>query len=352
LLGKPVPGDSTRFPGGWLGNPYLTLWGLDRDNLTTLALASFHRLVLRDAATATKLGVSSDRERLRLQLRTALAMGKTLVSAGGSNHAFLEVPGYPYQPNRVSFDTLWYTLPLRPGSSWFWNTYQVEAIATLLLYAEIAADLEREGIPSPSPGIGWNSAQVRAVATRGLDGLLGVNPWDLSLVHGIGAKNPNHPHHRTSNPEGRTLPFPYTYQPPLGAVHQGVDPSTYVLTDAFAKYSESEPCLEGSTSLLIPAVLLSKAQPSTSSIQQPVAATGTVPSFAANSTRRGVRLRWSNTTGVVDVTVIDVAGRQTATLSSKEGQGELEIPLTRRPGQRFLRIRNGNHQKTFVFPEL
>lgn len=354
-LGKPTFADSSKFEGGWLANTSLYLTGMGRDNLVALALPMFHRLILRDSAAAAAFGVSAPRERRRLELQAALAMGASLSNLGGPVRAgstdTIGLPRDAYGRNLLSFDSLWYSLPPPLGVSGFWNTYQAAAIATLFLYADIASDLEDGGVPSPTAGTGWNAQRVRGLATRSLDGLLGVNPWDLSLVHGIGSKNPNHPHHRTSNPEGRNLPFAYTYQTPIGAVHPGVDPSTYALTDSYsASSSQTEPCLEGSASLLVPAVLLSRAEPTTSSVWKKAASNAMVPTFSASPTRRGARLRWSNTTGIVQAVVVDVAGRQVARISTKEGHGDLEIPLPRLAGQRFLKMSDAIHAQVFTLP--
>jgi hypothetical protein len=356
-LGKQSYADSTRFKAGWLANISLYMDGLDLNNLVALALPSFHRMVLSDSATAAGLGILSERDRRRFELQTAVTMGTALSGLRSSldmgSDDTIGLPRNAYERSIVSFDSLWYSLPNPLGTSGLWNTYQAEGIATLALYADMASDLERSGLPSPVAGTKWNSLRVRELATRSLGGLLGINPWDLSMVYGIGSKTPNHPHHRTSNPEGRTLPFAYTYQPPIGAVYPGVSPSNSLLTDSYSSnVLQSESCLEGSASLLIPAVILSKAETSTSSTWQSGRSISPNAIFAANSTRRGARLRWSGASGVVEVSVLDIKGREIARMSSKQSSGAVELPLPRSQGQRFLRMRDANRAQVFAVPEL
>lgn len=358
-LGKPILKDSSDFQGGWLASAYNRRSSLGfQEGLDALALFRFHRLVLRDSARAALHGVKGERERRLLELRTGLAMARAAIgqAAPGSPGDILELPGpAPYDFPRLSFENAWHEPPTSPGTGGWWNDQYAGRAATVLLYAEMAADLQAAGIVAPSSGTAdWKAEPSRAAALRAMDMLLGVNPWDLSLVYGIGAKNPNHPHHRTANPELRNLPFPYTYQPPIGALHPGFLPSTELFKDnaATGLANSNEPSLEGTANLLVAAVLLSHAEPTAASTRKRLATPETAPTFAAHSSPRGVRLRWSNSTGVLEARILDVAGRQIAVFSSKEGQGDQEISLPRTPGPRFLRMRDGNQQRTYVFPGL
>jgi hypothetical protein len=47
----------------------------------------------------------------------------------------------------------------------------------------------------------WKTKEIKSVLLKQLDYMLGMNPWDVCMIVGIGSKNLNHPYHRASNPE-------------------------------------------------------------------------------------------------------------------------------------------------------
>jgi len=94
--------------------------------------------------------------------------------------------------------------------------------------------------------------------------MFGVNPLDLSFVYGIGPKNPNHPHHRAANPEGKNVPGAYyNYAIPVGGLYGGMAPAnTMKLTEFFdTPVSQTEAnCPDASAVQIIPLMGLARAQ--------------------------------------------------------------------------------------------
>jgi hypothetical protein len=92
--------------------------------------------------------------------------------------------------------------------------------------------------------------------------MFGMNPWDISLVYGIGDKNDAHPHHRASNPEGKNAPgLSYKYRPPVGGLLGGITPdktnSWIPSSKSWEDYHISETCLDASATLLSALTLVS-----------------------------------------------------------------------------------------------
>ena len=90
--------------------------------------------------------------------------------------------------------------------AWQYNAYQAGNIFEVLAYADVAADLEKKNLTLPNLGaVSWKSSEMWQLGINQLNYMLGVNPWDISFVYGVGDKNDAHPHHRASNPEGRNM---------------------------------------------------------------------------------------------------------------------------------------------------
>jgi len=354
-LGKPSIADSIRFKGGWLARVSQNSSTLGYADLGALALFQFHRLVLRDSTLARLHGVRTEKERSFLELRTGLAMGSLMtLLAGGSGFAGnIPIPSEPYTSKSISYDTLWHTLPQPYGVSGWWNQYQMAGVATLLLYSEIAADLQGRNLPYLGASADWNAAKTMEIALRSMDEVLGVNPWDLSFVFGVGSKGPNHPNHRTANPDGRTLPFPYTYQVPTGALYAGQAPSISLLTDSYSvSYTTTESCLEGSANLLIPSMILSFDAGPTSSIGDHDAPRPSTPDFVAKSTKSGVKVVWSRAHGSVEIALFDLSGRVLANSTAAASSGSTEFVVSRTRGPLLARLRDARSSQTLVLPGL
>jgi hypothetical protein len=96
-----------------------------------------------------------------------------------------------------------------------------------------------------------------------LNYMLGVNPWDISFVYGVGDKNDAHPFHRASNPEGRNMENTkdYKYRVPVGALYGGTAPQAKSAiipqNTSVEDYHISEACLAGSATLMAATTIVS-----------------------------------------------------------------------------------------------
>jgi len=351
--------DSTnlkRFDGGWLDHrnamfskgPTNFSWG----DIHPMARYAFHRLILRDSSSAARRGVASERERLLLEERVGLGMASDLsmLSGGTMRQGHIALPGRPGYQAGFDFDTTWESLH---AMEWGWGRYEAGNAGELALYAEIADDLQGVNLPHFSDTTHWNAGPVRQLALRSLDLLLGENPWDLSLVLGVGSKNPIHVHHHGGNPEGRNIPLDYAYSTPIGGLYGGYAPDmeTRTFVDAISNGSRNEACLDGTATLLIPAILFSTddGKP-TSGIR---GASAIHPArFGVTSTSRGFRIRWVGATGEVDVLVVDVAGHHVGEFHSGNPTGQTEIVIPKSRNNLFLNIHDGKTGRTFTIPRL
>ncbi|MDR0305305.1 MAG: glycoside hydrolase family 9 protein [Chitinispirillales bacterium] len=204
----------------------------------------FFRLILKDKQMSEALGIDST-ERLRL-------IGKTLYQmiidlnyvSGNTGQATLDLPdpGFAWGwSNTLRYDNAWNVMHTQ--QNWMWNRYQFGNIFDLYCYSDMAKwvqdSLISQGIflpgraPSwpgeivPPPVSNWKADEARELMIRQMDYMLGVNPWDISMIYGIGSKNTNHPHHRAANPEGKNVPGAfYRYRPPVGALSGSINPLT------------------------------------------------------------------------------------------------------------------------------
>ena len=141
------------------------------------------------------------------------------------------------------------------GQTWIFNRYQMGNIVEVLAYADVAADIEKQGIKLPNmASTGLKASEMKQLGINQLNYMFGVNPWDVSFVYGVGDKNDAHPHHRAANPEGRNTSDNYKYACPTGALFGGVFPGVVnsLVPDnmSWEDYHKSETCLSASTVLL------------------------------------------------------------------------------------------------------
>ena len=263
-IGAAQESDYGFFPGGWMA------WGRDGmrksfkntswANAYTYALYAFYKLLLKDDATAAKYGISSEK-RLDYAARVGLTMGTNLVAMKVEGSEKISIPTLnKWNTETVSFGDLWYNM--QTDQTWIYNRYQAGNIFEMLAYADVTKDLELIDLPG---GVGiqtWNSERIRQVAINQLNYLLGVNPWDVSYILGIGDKNDAHPHHRAANPEGKNQPgAAYKYNPPVGALYGGVTPgamdyvtgkSNSIVPDnkSWEDYHKSETCIDAAAVLV------------------------------------------------------------------------------------------------------
>ena len=249
------------FGGGWfaadasgmLKNPKNTNWA----NAHSFALYALYKLILADKTKATsEYGLTED-ERLAAIEDCLADMIANLgdVSGTGTGSIVLPKGDISWTQNTVSYNPTWYTM--FTDQKWNFNHYQAGNIFEVLAYADVAADIEKQGVTLPAmASTGLKASEMRQLGINQLNYMLGVNPWDVSFVYGIGDKNDAHPHHRASNPEGKTSPgFNYKYNCPVGALFGGTvpgDSSSLVPENetSWKDWEKSETCLYSSATLL------------------------------------------------------------------------------------------------------
>ncbi|MCQ2122906.1 MAG: glycoside hydrolase family 9 protein [Fibrobacter sp.] len=128
----------------------------------------------------------------------------------------------------IKYDPMWYAM--KTDQEWIYNRYQAGNIFEVLAYADVANDIKTKGLVLPNMGSpDWKADEMYQLGINQLNYLLGVNPWDISFILGIGDKNDAHPHHRAANPEGKNMPGAnYKYNPPVGALYGSVVPGKMV----------------------------------------------------------------------------------------------------------------------------
>ena len=239
-----------KFPGGWMGSSSNGMTKSSKNtswaNAYTYALYGFYKVLLRDSETAAKYGISeSDRLLHSERILYTLAANISYLSGSGSQSINLPNPNSE-TPLNLSYGDLWYIM--QTDQTWIYNRYQAGNIFEVLAYSDIAKDFE--GVRLPQKGMqNWNSAEMKQLGINQLNYMLGVNPWDVSFLLGVGDKNDAHPHHRASNPEGKNMPGAgYKYNPPTGALFGGVTPGDDNVwspsTLSWEDYHLSETCID------------------------------------------------------------------------------------------------------------
>ncbi|MCX7725847.1 MAG: glycoside hydrolase family 9 protein, partial [Chitinispirillaceae bacterium] len=129
----------------------------------------------------------------------------------------------------------------------------------MFYYYDVASRIQGIELPNTPASTNWRAEEVKTILVRMLDYMLGVNPWDISMIYGVGEKNFNHPHHRAANPEGKNVPGAfYRYRPPVGALQGGYMPTTALYDEFWADYFHSETGIDGTTNILMPVIGLAK----------------------------------------------------------------------------------------------
>ena len=255
------------FAGGWFATPDKgfmknsknTSWA----NSYAYATYALYKLILADKTKATSDYGLTEEERLAAIEDCLASMIINLgdVSGYGTGSIVLPTNDVVYKPNTVKYDPTWYTM--LTDNSWIYNRWQAGNIFEVLAYADVAADIEKQGITLPTmASTGLKASDMRQLGINQLNYMFGVNPWDISFVYGVGDKNDAHPHHRASNPEGRNTPgLSYRYNCPVGALFGGVKPSetnSWVPQSmSWEDYHLSETCLDASATLLSALTLVS-----------------------------------------------------------------------------------------------
>jgi hypothetical protein len=259
------------FEGGWMAysNPNLTKGGANTDwaNRHALTLYAFYKLILADKDSALAYGVRDEAERQNLIAHTVSGVVQNLMDISGADGVNIPLPSM--DPNKSGFvvkaSSTWFVMYTQ--QEWVWNRYQVANAGELFFYYDISKDLEAGLGGTTFTQYTWNRDQIRQLIVRIMDYQLGDNPWDLSMLFGVGKKNFNHPHHRAANPEGRNTPgTAYQYHAPVGALYGAWSPdrtndATAGGTPDWNEYHSAEVCLDGAAATLIPAVGLAADEP-------------------------------------------------------------------------------------------
>lgn len=258
------------FDGGWfvtndkgfLKNQKNTSWA----NSYAFATYALYKLILQDKTKAiNEFGLTED-EWLNAVEDCIAAMIYNLGDmgvVGSSDVASIELPvgSIIWKQTTAKYDRTWYSM--FTDGQWIYNRYQAGNIFEVLAYVDVAKDIESKGLSLPHMGTpDWKADQMHQLAINQLNYLLGVNPWDVSFILGVGDKNDAHPHHRAANPEGKNMPgAPYKYKPPVGALFGGVAP--HIMTDwaptaypmSWEDYFLSETCIDAAATLVSTSML-------------------------------------------------------------------------------------------------
>ena len=255
------------FEGGWfvtenqgfLKNTKNTSWA----NSYAYALYALYKLILADKTKATTEYGLTETEWLNA---VEDCIANMIVNLGDMRYdeGVTETFQFPNVPNiwknsSVTYDKIWYTM--HTDQTWIYNRYRAGDIFEVLAYAEVAADIEKKGIALPAMGTpNWKAAEAKQFGINQLNYLLGVNPWDISFIMGVGDKNDAHPHHRAANPEGKNVPGAnYVYKVPVGALYGAVPPNQHMNgsgvnagggTLSWENYQMSEVCIDAAATLV------------------------------------------------------------------------------------------------------
>jgi len=231
--------NSNIFKGGWLAHRKDVAyhpggWPQDWENVYAYTLYAYKKLILKDKATAAIYGFSEE-EYNENSIRSAHAFLKNL-SAGGlikdedDSTKGLKLTAQPY--NLPDFDMAWgynrYNLGMSITGYLFYDAYKGQEY-------EVTTGLNQTNQYKSQLGTninfnGWGYLEEQAV--RHLDYILGLNPWDVSFVMGVGAKNLNHPHNRTASSEASNGSAQrYDYTVPIGALMGGQSPGSFASKD-------------------------------------------------------------------------------------------------------------------------
>jgi hypothetical protein len=253
------------YEGGWFAkvNPDFGHAGANTDwaSVHIYALWGFFRLVLMDEELCTTLGLT-DSGRKALIEKTMYSVIMSLGYIGNNGNTTISLPptnGWSASNGEIKVEAPW--MVMHTQMEWVWNRYQAGNITELYIYYDMASKVQGMELPNTPASTDWNAKDIKKVLIRQLDYMLGVNPWDISMIYGVGSKNFNHPHHRAANPEGKNVPGAfYKYTPPVGALQGGYKPTTTtnLYSEFWGEYQHSETGIDGTTALFLPVAGLAK----------------------------------------------------------------------------------------------
>ena len=231
-------------------------------NAYSYALYALYKLILADKTKATTEYGLSESEWLNAVEDCVIDMISNLNDMSGNGNGSITLPATGNWKSRpFQYDPIWFTM--HTDQTWIYNRYQMGNVFEVLAYADVAKDIEEKGITLPNVNNpDWHADEMRQLGINQLNYMLGVNPWDVSFILGVGDKNDAHPHHRAANPEGKNMPgASYKYNPPTGALFGGVTPgmtNSWVPDNkSWEDYHLSETCIDAAATLVSAGMLAS-----------------------------------------------------------------------------------------------
>ena len=257
------------FNGGWFAHKEASYLksnaASDWASVFTSGLYAFYKLILETQEKASAYGLSEEQRMIYIE-DVAFTMAANLagVMKGGTKEITLPAGQAGWIGSSISYDPIWgLTSPVNPAE--WWTKYEAANIFELLAYYDVTKDLENVTMPQTGTIQNWKSDEILELAVSHMNYFLGMNPWDVSLIYGVGDKNHAHPHHRGSNPEGKNVAgviSSYKYRSPVGGLGPGAVPTgTDDLTVHFNDYHLTEnTCIDAVSNFLPAAVLLAKSE--------------------------------------------------------------------------------------------
>ena len=257
------------FNGGWFAHKQASFLkanaASDWASVYTSALYAFYKLILETEDKASAYGLSNE-QRMIYAEDVAFTMAANLASVitGGTTTIVLPAGQAGWTGASISYDPIWGITNAVNTSQW-WTKYEAANIFELLAYYDVTKDLENVTMPQTGSIQNWKSDEILELAVSHMNYYLGMNPWDVSLIYGVGDKNHSHPHHRGSNPEGKNVPGvvkTYKYRPPVGGLGPAVPPTgADDLSVHFDNWQLTEnTCIDAVSNFLPAAVLLAKSE--------------------------------------------------------------------------------------------
>jgi hypothetical protein len=305
---------SKLFQGGFFTNndPLFSKTNANTDwaSCQTHVLWGFFRLILNDKSFCDTLGLTEG-DRLGLIEKTVVNLMANLCSVAQIGTKLIALPpGCNWVPSIVHYDLPWFTMQTQ--MEWVWNRYQAGNITDTYYYYDLAKRIQGMELPGAPASTNWKAEEVKSVMIRMMDYMLGVNPWDISMIYGVGYKNFNHPHHRSSNPEGRSCITEYNYRHLVGALQGGYKPAamgTNLYDEFYNDYMHAETGIDGTTNILMPVLglCISDRKVSNRSIIQSRSSSASVIHIFPNRTDGSILIR--STKPLQAVVLYNVSGR-------------------------------------------
>jgi hypothetical protein len=210
--------------------------------------------------------------------------------------------------DKAGGDTTWGLMMVQ--QIWEASAYVAADAAELLMYADVAGDLNAGKGGASLGGRNFPVDAATSLALRQLDFILGQNMTDASLVMGVGGRNIHHPHHRGSTDEG-SWSTRYAYRVPVGALIGGPGPSETTFIDDYSDYQHTETDIDASAQLLWASSLL---------MQQ-----GPIPTTSLGSFRTSLlpALSLRQRSGMVTVRVARLSALSQATIDLVDASGRI-----------------------------